>query len=122
MLESTPGTVLSDRYRIIALGADYPSEAQPLLYLVVLALGEALPICAILWAAYLALEPYVRRRWPEALIGWNRMLAGRWKDPRVGRDVLLLGLMVGLASYGAWRASAGGAGQQRTSPRRASPL
>jgi eukaryotic-like serine/threonine-protein kinase len=38
---------------------------------------------------YLAGEPALRRRWPELLISWSRLLAGRWRDPRVGRDVLL---------------------------------
>jgi serine/threonine-protein kinase len=38
---------------------------------------------------YLAAEPALRRRWPELLISWSRLLAGRWRDPRVGRDVLL---------------------------------
>ena len=31
----------------------------------------------------------LRRRWPELLISWSRLLAGRWRDPRVGRDMLL---------------------------------
>jgi serine/threonine-protein kinase len=38
---------------------------------------------------YLAIEPFVRKRWPHALIGWNRILEGRWKDPLVGRDLLV---------------------------------
>jgi hypothetical protein len=38
---------------------------------------------------YLACEPALRRRWPELLISWSRLLAGRWRDPRVGRDMLL---------------------------------
>jgi hypothetical protein len=38
---------------------------------------------------YLAAEPALRRRWPELLISWSRLLAGRWRDARVGRDVLL---------------------------------
>jgi large-conductance mechanosensitive channel len=47
-----------------------------------------------LWAAvlgalaYTALEPYVRRRWPQAMTSWTRLLAGRINDPLVGRDVL----------------------------------
>jgi hypothetical protein len=45
---------------------------------------------------YLALEPYVRRLWPEALISWSRLLAGRFRDPRVGRD-LLIGAPVGVS-------------------------
>ncbi|MHC4403526.1 MAG: serine/threonine-protein kinase [Planctomycetota bacterium] len=44
---------------------------------------------------YLALEPYVRRRWPEMLISWNRLLSGRFRDPRIGRD-LLIGAMGGV--------------------------
>src|SRR5581483_10372348 len=41
------------------------------------------------WLAYVALEPHVRRRWPRVLIGWKRLLSGRLRDPRVGRDVLI---------------------------------
>ncbi|MCI0350704.1 MAG: hypothetical protein L0Z53_14870 [Acidobacteriales bacterium] len=40
------------------------------------------------WILYLGLEPYVRRRWPSMLISWSRLLAGRFRDPLVGRDVL----------------------------------
>lgn len=46
------------------------------------------------WLGYLAMEPFVRRRWPDALIAWTRVLAGRLRDPRVGRD-LLIGFAVG---------------------------
>jgi serine/threonine-protein kinase len=38
---------------------------------------------------YMALEPWVRRLWPRALITWSRVLAGQWRDPVVGRDVLI---------------------------------
>ena len=38
---------------------------------------------------YLGLEPFVRRSWPTMLVGWSRMLAGRIRDPLVGRDVLV---------------------------------
>ena len=36
----------------------------------------------------MALEPYARKLWPEAMVGWTRMLAGRWRDPLVARDLL----------------------------------
>ncbi len=49
---------------------------------------------AVLWLFYLALEPYVRRFWPEVLIGWTRLLAGHVRDPLVGRD-LLIGVAAG---------------------------
>ena len=42
---------------------------------------------------YLALEPYVRRRWPTLIIAWNRLLAGDWRDPLVGRDILVGGML-----------------------------
>jgi len=43
---------------------------------------------ALLWVFYLALEPYVRRFSPDAMLGWTRLLAGYVRDPRVGRDIL----------------------------------
>ncbi len=45
-----------------------------------------------MWLFYLALEPYVSRLWPDALISWSRLLAGRFRDPRVGRDILVGGV------------------------------
>jgi hypothetical protein len=44
---------------------------------------------ALLWTVYIALEPYVRKLWPDSLLGWSRLLAGHVRDPRVGRDVLI---------------------------------
>jgi eukaryotic-like serine/threonine-protein kinase len=38
---------------------------------------------------YLAIEPYARRLWPQMLISWVRVLEGRFRDPLVGRDLLL---------------------------------
>ena len=42
-----------------------------------------------LWVLYIAMEPYVRRRWPATLVSWSRLLAGGFRDPLVGRDVLM---------------------------------
>lgn len=62
-------------------------------------IGEALANAAFVlveyWLIYLALEPWVRRYWPQALITWSRVLAGRWRDPLVGRD-LLFGSLLGI--------------------------
>jgi len=44
---------------------------------------------------YLALEPWVRKRWPHAIISWSRVLSGKFRDPVVGRDILF-GVMLGL--------------------------
>ena len=40
------------------------------------ALAQGLYCAAYVYLAYLALEPYVRRRWPGMLISWTRALAG----------------------------------------------
>ncbi len=48
------------------------------------------------WLMYLAVEPFVRRSWPETLISWNRVLEGRLRDPLVGRHILI-GAVAGFA-------------------------
>jgi hypothetical protein len=56
----------------------------------------------LVWIWYLALEPYLRRRWPRTLISWSRLLQQRWLDPLVGRSILvgiLAGGVVCLAYY-----------------------
>jgi serine/threonine-protein kinase len=57
--------------------------------LVLMALSWALFAAAFCWIAYLAVEPFLRRRWPEVLVTWARLLAGEFRDPLVGRDVLV---------------------------------
>ena len=57
--------------------------------LAVRGLGANLLGAAVLWMLYLALEPFVRRRWPGTLISWTRLVDGRLHDPRVGRDALV---------------------------------
>lgn len=51
---------------------------------------------AFVWLAYIAIEPIVRRKWPELLFSWSRLLSGRFRDPLVGRDVLA-GILIGEA-------------------------
>src|SRR5581483_7888041 len=67
--------------------------------LLILAVAQALWTGFELWLAWIALEPAVRRRWPHILISWTRLLNGKWRDPLVGRDVLV-GVLVGLAYNG----------------------
>jgi len=38
---------------------------------------------------YIAIEPHVRRIWPETLISWARLWAGGGRDPLVGHSVLV---------------------------------
>ena len=56
---------------------------------------NALVLTAIIWAFYLALEPYVRRRWPQSLISWSRVLSGGLRDSLVGGH-LLFGVTLGI--------------------------
>jgi serine/threonine-protein kinase len=67
------------------------------------AMGRALFDGGLLWLTYVGLEPYIRRFSPDSLIGWTRLLGGRWRDPQVASDVLV-GVCAGLAMtllYGA---------------------
>lgn len=66
-------------------------------------LGLALFLGLSLWLFYLAMEPPVRRLWPQLLVSWSRVLVGRFRDPLVGAHVLLgalLGLVGGAVEYG----------------------
>ena len=49
------------------------------------------------WVVYMAFEPFVRRRWPGRIISWSRLLAGGFRDPLVGRDILI-GAVFGLGT------------------------
>jgi len=69
------------------------SEAAVLVF----SLRDALLAAAIFWVLYMALEPQVRRRSPEMLISWSRLLAGKLRDPLVGAH-LLVGGVVGVAA------------------------
>jgi serine/threonine-protein kinase len=53
-------------------------------------------LAALVWLMYIALEPFMRRHSPGLLIGWSRLLAGGFRDPLVGRD-LLVGCVAGIA-------------------------
>ncbi|MGH9787460.1 MAG: hypothetical protein ACRD4U_02000, partial [Candidatus Acidiferrales bacterium] len=67
------------------------------------ALGQALFAGGFFWLLYIALEPYFRRRLPELMIGWARLMEGRVRDPRVGRDILmgaLAGVSLALLRHG----------------------
>jgi serine/threonine-protein kinase len=46
---------------------------------------------------YLGLEPLVRARWPQTLVGLERLERGNWRDGVVAREVLL-GVVVGVAA------------------------
>ncbi len=55
----------------------------------IVALCTAIFYGAVVYMMYIALEPQVRRRWPHTLISWTAILRAHWRDPIVGRDVLI---------------------------------
>ena len=75
-------------------GTFHPAADISMLDLFVEAVAEWLLGAAVLWFAYLALEPEVRARWPHSIVTWNRVLAGRWLDAQVGSHILI-GAVVG---------------------------
>jgi serine/threonine-protein kinase len=66
----------------------FPSIGQTF-GLTIIAMSTALFISGVMWMLYMAVEPFVRRQWPKTIISWSRLLAGNWRDPVVGRDILL---------------------------------
>jgi len=63
--------------------------------LLLTALGTSLFAATLTWVLYMALEPFVRKLWPQTIISWTRLVSGRVRDPLVGRDVLF-GVLLGL--------------------------
>jgi len=61
--------------------------------------ADAAFVGVTLWIMYAAFEPYCRRFWPDMLLGWSRLLSGRLRDSRVGRD-LLVGASAGILWLG----------------------
>jgi hypothetical protein len=72
------------------------------MYLLLLGLSWAGFQAGFVGILYLAIEPFVRRQWPDALISWMRMVGGRFRDPLAMSHVLVgLGAGVVLALAGA---------------------
>jgi serine/threonine-protein kinase len=77
---------------------DNKHVADPSLEMTRFFVGQPLWAAGLLWLLYLAVEPYVRRFWPSTLVSWSRLMARQWRDPLVGRDILL-GVALGLAVH-----------------------
>jgi serine/threonine-protein kinase len=64
--------------------------------MLMIAIATSVFYAVLIWTIYLALEPFVRRHWPQTIVSWTSVLTGRVKDPIVGRDVLL-GVALGMS-------------------------
>jgi len=80
---------------VVFLRVNHTTDVSVERALLVQGLSLALFDAGYSWVLYLALEPYVRRIWPDHLVSWSRLFAGRWRDPLVARD-LLVGLGAGI--------------------------
>lgn len=78
-----------------SLKITYVPDLFPQLFRLINLAGLALFLSGSLWLLYIAVEPYVRRYWPHVLIAWSRLLSGRFRDPLIGRDIMI-GMLVGL--------------------------
>src|SRR5262249_27642466 len=80
------------------IGAHHPAGFVGEIELMRMLLALTLSVGIASWLMYMAIEPHLRRVWPEVLIGWSRFVTGRFRDPRVGRDVLIgacAGVLIG---------------------------
>ena len=83
-LTSVTGSLIGAHHVPAPLG-----EFELILTLTAVALFPA----ALIWLIYVALEPHLRRRSPRLIISWSRLMAGGFRDPMVGRDLLIGGLL-----------------------------
>ena len=65
---------------------------------------EAAMLGGLAFLCYVIVEPYARRYLPHAMVGWTRLVRGRWRDPLVARDVLV-GVAISFALF--WVEAAG---------------
>jgi len=71
------------------LRAHHLSEVAREFQLAVVGFSDVLLQAVFFGTIYLALEPFIRRRHPEMLISWTRLLTGRLKDPQVASHALI---------------------------------
>ncbi len=88
------------------LQAHHVADLSEEVFLIVRAISISLFYSCLVWLFYVSLEPYLRRRWPEGVLSWSRLLTGHFRDPLVGRD-LLIGTVFGtllaiLITGGSW--------------------
>ncbi|MGA9768249.1 MAG: serine/threonine-protein kinase [Blastocatellia bacterium] len=75
------------------IGADHVPALGAELNILFNIIAWALFASTLIWILYIALEPYVRRLWPRLIISWSRLLADGFRDPMVGRDILIGSLL-----------------------------
>jgi serine/threonine-protein kinase len=75
------------------IGAHHVPVLGDELDIIFLIVAYSITFAALTWLLYIALEPHIRRRWPRLIISWSRLMVGNFRDPMVGRDLLIGGLL-----------------------------
>jgi serine/threonine-protein kinase len=75
------------------IGAPHTADPGEEVAMLSNAIGLALTYAFLFWVLYLAMEPFIRRLWPDLIVSWTRLLDGRARDPVVGRDILIGGAL-----------------------------
>src|SRR6202012_2245046 len=70
--------------------------SSDLIGIVFLAVATSLLYAGAMWLLDFAVEPYVRRNWPQTIISWTRLVSGKVRDPLVGRDIVS-GVLLGFS-------------------------
>jgi serine/threonine-protein kinase len=78
-------------------GADHNPTEGELVNFFFVALAQSFLAGAFVWLFYIALEPYVRRRWPEMIVSWTRAISGDLRNALVGKHILI-GVAVALTT------------------------
>jgi serine/threonine-protein kinase len=76
------------------LWTHFPANLMSSLSHLISGLGSPAVQALVTFAAYIALEPFVRSHWPEKLIAWSRIVDARHRDRLVAGEVLI-GLAAG---------------------------
>jgi hypothetical protein len=86
-----------------AIGAHHLPTSSEVVLLIIITSVALFDACVV-WVLYIGIEPFVRRRWPNSIISWSRVLAGQFRDPLVGRNILTgVALGVGVDLVGTLR-------------------
>lgn len=71
------------------LGIDTLAGGTTLLFGPYPVYGIGLGVSFIAIICYIAIEPLARSRWPNSLVSWTRLFSGSFRDPMIGRDLLI---------------------------------
>jgi serine/threonine-protein kinase len=76
------------------LSADWPASADAIFSMLARCARDSFVAAGLFWMFYIAIEPYVRRTWPETLISWTRLLSGGFRDALVCQHIVM-GVLAG---------------------------